>query len=118
VHGGIAQGVGQALIEGMSYDASGQVLTASFMDYGMPRAHMFPQFDVDLTEDPTGGNPLRVKGGGESGITPSLAVMMNALADALSPYGIENIEMPATPYRIWAAINAARTASTQPIEQD
>jgi len=108
VHGGIAQGVGQVLVEGMAYDADGQVLTGSLMDYGMPRATMFPDFTVDMTEDPTHGNPLRVKGGGESGITPSLAVMMSAIADALSPYGIEYIDMPITPSKVWAAIEAAK----------
>jgi carbon-monoxide dehydrogenase large subunit len=112
VHGGIAQGVGQALLEEMSYSKSGQVLTGSFMDYGMPRAHGLPSFDIALAEDPTEGNPLRVKGGGEAGITPALAVVMNAIVDALSIYGIEHIDMPATPYRIWAAIQAAKDATT------
>ena len=108
VHGGIAQGVGQALIEDVVYDPSGQVLTGSFMDYGVPRAHHLPMFDIALTEDPTKGNPLRVKGGGEAGITPALAVVMNAVMDALSIYGVEHIDMPATPHRIWSAIQAAK----------
>jgi CO/xanthine dehydrogenase Mo-binding subunit len=109
VHGGIAQGVGQALMEAVAYaDGSGQVLNASFMDYPLPRARTLPFFDVALVEDPTTGNPLRVKGGGEAGITPALAVVMNAIVDALSPYGIEHIDMPATPYRIWSEIQAAR----------
>ncbi len=111
VHGGIAQGVGQALLEEMSYaQGSGQVLTGSFMDYGMPRAHGLPFFDVALAEDPTKGNPLRVKGGGEAGITPALAAVMNAVIDALSVFGIAHLDMPATPYRIWAAIQAAKQA--------
>ncbi len=110
VHGGIAQGVGQALLEEMSYSGSGQVLTGSFMDYGIPRAHGLPSFDIALAEDPTKGNPLRVKGGGEAGITPALAVVMNAIVDALSVFGIEHLDMPATPYRIWAAIQAAKNA--------
>jgi carbon-monoxide dehydrogenase large subunit len=111
VHGGIAQGVGQALLEEMSYaEGSGQVLTGSFMDYGMPRAHGLPSFDIALTEDPTKGNPLRVKGGGEAGITPALAVVMNAVIDALSVYGVAHMDMPATPYRIWAAIQTAKKA--------
>jgi carbon-monoxide dehydrogenase large subunit len=114
VHGGIAQGVGQALLEEISYSKSGQVLTGSFMDYGMPRAHGLPSFDVALAEDPTKGNPLRVKGGGEAGITPALAVVMNAIMDALSIYGIEHMDMPAMPYRVWTAIQAAkRTGSTK-----
>ena len=117
VHGGIAQGVGQALLEEMSYaKGTGQVLTGSFMDYGIPRAHGLPFFDIALTEDPTKGNPLRVKGGGEAGITPALAVVMNAVMDALSVYGIAHMDMPATPYRIWTTIQAAKK-SNAPGEQ-
>jgi carbon-monoxide dehydrogenase large subunit len=108
VHGGIVQGVGQALLEDVVYDASGQVLTGSFMDYGIPRAHHVPSFDIALAEDPTKGNPLRVKGGGEAGITPALAVVMNAIMDALKDHGVEHIDMPATPYRIWRAIQEAK----------
>jgi carbon-monoxide dehydrogenase large subunit len=108
VHGGIVQGLGQALSEDVRYDDSGQVLSGSFMDYGIPRARQMPSFDIALTEDPTNGNPLRVKGGGEAGITPALAVTMNAIMDALSPYGIEHVDMPATPARIWSAIQARR----------
>jgi carbon-monoxide dehydrogenase large subunit len=108
VHGGIVQGAGQALSECFTHDSSGQVLTGSFMDYAMPRADMMPSFTVELTEDPTKGNPLRVKGGGEAGITPSLAAIMNAVIDALSPYGIAHMDMPATPARVWAAIAATR----------
>jgi carbon-monoxide dehydrogenase large subunit len=108
VHGGIVQGAGQALSECVTHDpSSGQVLTGSFMDYAMPRADMMPSFKVDLAEDPTKGNPLRVKGGGEAGITPALAVIINAVVDALSAHGIEHLDMPATPARIWAAIQAA-----------
>jgi carbon-monoxide dehydrogenase large subunit len=107
-HGGIAQGIGQALMERMAYAPdTGQVLTGSFMDYGLMRAHMLPFFDVALTEDPTQGSALRVKGGGESGITPALAVVMNAVMDALAPYGIEHFDMPATPARVWQAIREA-----------
>ena len=108
VHGGIAQGVGQALSDGMAYDAeTGQVLSASFMDYAMPRADTLPSFHVEMTEDPTAGNPLRVKGGGESGITPALAAVGNAVADALAPLGIEHVDMPASPQRVWSAIRDA-----------
>jgi aerobic carbon-monoxide dehydrogenase large subunit len=108
VHGGIVQGAGQALSECFTHEpSSAQVVTGSFMDYAMPRADMVPRFLVDLVEDPTKGNPLRVKGGGEAGITPSLAVIMNAVVDALSVHGIEHLDMPATPARVWAAINAA-----------
>src|SRR5262249_6383352 len=108
VHGGIVQGAGQALSECFAHEAAaGQVVTGSFMDYAMPRAGTVPSFQVALVEDPTAGNPLRVKGGGEAGITPSLAVIMNAVADAVSGYGIEHLEMPATPSRVWEAIRTA-----------
>jgi carbon-monoxide dehydrogenase large subunit len=109
VHGGIVQGAGQALSECFTHEAaSAQVVTGSFMDYAMPRAGTVPGFAVALVEDPTAGNPLRVKGGGEAGITPSLAVIMNAVVDALSVYGIEHLEMPATPARVWEAIRMRR----------
>ncbi|MBX9845497.1 MAG: xanthine dehydrogenase family protein molybdopterin-binding subunit [Xanthobacteraceae bacterium] len=111
VHGGIVQGVGQALLEDVRYDDHGQVLTGSFMDYGIPRANLVPSFDIALTEDPTKGNPLRVKGGGEAGITPALAVVMNAIMDALKDHGVEHMDMPATPHRIWEAIQKAKAAS-------
>jgi carbon-monoxide dehydrogenase large subunit len=110
VHGGIVQGVGQALLENVVYaDDTGQMLTGSFMDYGIPRADHVPMFNVELTEDPTKGNPLRVKGGGEAGITPALAVVMNAIMDALKDYGIEHMDMPATPHRIWSTIQSAKS---------
>jgi carbon-monoxide dehydrogenase large subunit len=108
VHGGIVQGLGQALTEAVAYDAEGQVLNASFMDYAVPRADMVPNFDVALAEDPTAGNALRVKGGGEAGITPALAAAINAVVDALAEYGVEHIEMPATPARVWQAIRERR----------
>jgi xanthine dehydrogenase molybdopterin-binding subunit B len=77
------------------------------MDYAMPRASMFPMFKVDITEDATRGNPLRIKGGGEGGTTPASAVIMNAVLHALAPLGVRHLDMPATPERVWAAINAA-----------
>jgi carbon-monoxide dehydrogenase large subunit len=114
VHGGVAQGVGQAMTEAAVYEpGSGQLLSASFLDYGMPRADHFPHFEVELTEDPTKGNALRVKGGGEAGITPSSAVLMNAVIDALSTIGIEHMDMPATPQRVWRAIRDARSGAMQ-----
>jgi aerobic carbon-monoxide dehydrogenase large subunit len=112
VHGGIVQGLGQALLEDVVYSETGQVLSGSFMDYALPRAHHVPSFAVELAEDPTKGNPLRVKGGGEAGITAALAVTMNAIMDALSPYGIDHIDMPATPYGIWRAIRDATATGT------
>jgi carbon-monoxide dehydrogenase large subunit len=111
VHGGIAQGIGQSLFEEVAFDSdSGQVIGASFMDYGMPRADALPRFNVELAEDPTtnSGNPLRIKGGGEGGITPATAAVINALVDALRPYGVEHVDMPATPARVWSLIQSSR----------
>jgi carbon-monoxide dehydrogenase large subunit len=109
VHGGIVQGIGQALHEGLAADRrTGQVMSGSFMDYGLPRAHAVPRFDVALAEDPTQGNPLRVKGGGEGGITPATAAVINALVDALGAYGVDDVGMPATAARVWAAIQEAK----------
>lgn len=106
VHGGLAQGIGQALSETCYVDReTGQVLTGSYMDYGMPRAGVIPTLNLELTEDPTHGNPLRVKGGGESGITPATATIFNALADALKDYGDEELAMPATPKVVWEYIH-------------
>ena len=111
VHGGVAQGVGQAMLEQMVWEpGTGQMLSASFLDYAMPRADHFPVMEVDLTEDPYrgSGNALRVKGGGEAGITPSSAALVNAVVDALSGIGVEHVEMPLTPQRIWSVIHGAR----------
>ena len=108
-HGGIVQGAGQALSEAVVHDPdTGQVLSASFMDYAMLRADQMPNFDVEMVEDPIQNNKLRVKGGGEAGITPALATVMNAVIDALSVYGIKTLDMPATPSRVWSALNEAR----------
>ncbi len=100
-HGGIVAGVGQALMERIVYDADGQLLTASFMDYAMPRAEQFPFFTTDISEVPAASHPLGLRGGGEGGTTPSLATVANAVCDALD---IDHIELPATPERIWRAI--------------
>ena len=109
VHGGIAQGLGEALCEMLGLDTeSGQITGGSFMDYCLPRADLLPSFDIALAEDPTSGNPLRVKGGGECGITPATATVVNALVDALQDYGIEHVELPATPLRLWETIRRAR----------
>ncbi|WP_343676482.1 xanthine dehydrogenase family protein molybdopterin-binding subunit [Paraburkholderia heleia] len=106
VHGGLAQGIGQALSETCYLDReTGQVLTGSYMDYGMPRAGVIPALNLELTEDPTHGNPLRVKGGGESGITPATATIFNALADALKEFGTDELAMPATPKVVWEYIH-------------
>jgi carbon-monoxide dehydrogenase large subunit len=108
VAGGIAQGVGQALLEHLQYESgSGQLLTGSFLDYAIPRATELPRLVMELTEDPTPGNPLRVKGGGEAGITPCLAAVVNAAVDALAPLGVRHLDMPLTAERLWRAIQAA-----------
>ncbi|MFE0014421.1 xanthine dehydrogenase family protein molybdopterin-binding subunit [Mesorhizobium sp. NPDC059054] len=100
VHGGIAQGVGQAMLEGAFYDASGQLLTASYMDYTMPRADDLPSFKVSTSNTPCPGNPLGIKGCGEAGAIGSPPAVINALTDAL---GIADFTMPASPSRVWAA---------------
>ncbi len=108
-HGGIAQGVGQALLEEAHYDrASGQLLSASFMDYALPRADTLPALQTALSEVPSPTNRLGVRSGGEGGTTPALAAVVNAIVDALSEFGVRHIEMPATPERVWRAIRAAR----------
>ncbi|MBK17731.1 MAG: carbon monoxide dehydrogenase [Rhodospirillaceae bacterium] len=104
VVGGIAQGVGQALMEEMIYDTDGQVITGSFMDYCMPRASDFCEFKLDRHPVPTATNPLGVKGAGEGGTVGALAAVMNAINDALEPLGVRNLGMPATPERVWKAI--------------
>ena len=113
-HGGIAQGVGQALLEDSHYDpGSGQLLTASFMDYGMPRADNLPFLATALSEVPAPSNRLGVRSGGEGGTTPALAAVINAIVDALAEFGVRHIEMPATPERVWRAIQAARSAAAE-----
>jgi aerobic carbon-monoxide dehydrogenase large subunit len=100
VHGGIAQGIGQALLEHGIYDESGQLLTGSFMDYCMPRADNLPSFTVDMTVTPCTHNPLGVKGCGEAGAIGAPAAIMNAVTDALK---VKDVAMPATPERVWRA---------------
>ena len=107
VAGGIVQGIGQALSEHVVYEeGTGQLMTGSLIDYALPRAAQLPSFTLRLVEDPTSGNPLRVKGGGEAGITPCLAAVVNAVVDALSPLGVKHLEMPVTSARVWAATRA------------
>jgi carbon-monoxide dehydrogenase large subunit len=108
-HGAITQGVGQALWEQFVVDDSGQPLTGSLMDYGMPRAHLLPSFVTEIVEVLSPTNPLGIKAGGEGGTTGALAVIVSAIVDALKPYGVLNIDMPATPYRVWQAIEKAKT---------
>lgn len=106
VHGGIAQGIGQALLEGAHYDAgTGQLLTASYMDYTMPRASDLPSFQVSTSNTPCPGNPLGMKGCGEAGAIGSPPAVINAMTDAI---GHNNLSMPATPQKVWAAVHAAK----------
>jgi aerobic carbon-monoxide dehydrogenase large subunit len=104
VHGGIAQGVGQVLMENILFDDAGQLVTASFMDYAMPHAHDLCDMEVESNPVPTKTNPLGVKGAGEAGCVGALPAVTNALVDALSEFGVRHIEMPATPERIWRAM--------------
>ena len=111
VHGGVAQGMGQAILERTSYDKeSGQLLSASFMDYALPRAEDLPDIEVDLIEVPCETNPLGVKGAGEAGAVGSPPALMNALVDALSRVGVTHMDMPATPETVWKAIAEAKAA--------
>lgn len=105
VHGGIVQGLGQVVMEDVVYDEDGQMLSGSFMDYAMPRASDMISFEVDRNPVPTDTNPLGVKGAGECGTVGALAAGMNAINDALADAGVRNIMMPATPQKIWKAIN-------------
>jgi carbon-monoxide dehydrogenase large subunit len=110
LHGGVIQGIGQAVMEMTAYDDDGQLLTGSFMDYALPRAADSPQVAVVHHPVPATTNVLGVKGCGEAGCAGSLTSVMNAIVDALSEFGIRHLDMPATPYRVWRAIQEARTA--------
>ena len=106
IHGGVVQGLGQVFLEDLIYDPNdGQMLTGSFMDYAMPRASDFCLFDVTSNEVPTTTNPVGAKGGGECGTVGSVAAAMNAILDALSVLNIKHLDLPATPQKIWEAIN-------------
>jgi carbon-monoxide dehydrogenase large subunit len=112
VHGGVAQGIGQALHERTVYDTAGQLLTASFMDYGLPRAEDVPSFHFETKNVPSTTNPLGIKGAGEAGSIGSCPAVMNAVVDALDRgAGIRDIDMPATPASIFAALRATRRAA-------
>ncbi|HEV7601715.1 MAG TPA: molybdopterin cofactor-binding domain-containing protein, partial [Bradyrhizobium sp.] len=108
IHGGVAQGIGQALMEKVSYDESGQPITGSFMDYAMPRAEDIPMMAVGDHPVPAKSNPLGTKGCGEAGCAGSLSTIVNAALDALSEFGIAHIDMPLTSERIWRAIQDAK----------
>jgi aerobic carbon-monoxide dehydrogenase large subunit len=112
VHGGIAQGVGQALWEQVVYDrVTGQMLTGSFMDYAMPRATGLPSYVTELSEVPSTTHPLGIRPAGEGGTTPALGVVVNAVVDALAGFGVTHVEMPATPERVWRAIRQGMAGS-------
>jgi aerobic carbon-monoxide dehydrogenase large subunit len=108
VHGGVVQGVGQALLEQIHFDAAGQLLTGSFMDYAMPRADNFSFIDSEYCPVPCKTNSLGVKGASEAGTTGSMGAAMNAVMDALAPLGVRHLDMPATPLRVWQAIQQAK----------
>jgi carbon-monoxide dehydrogenase large subunit len=110
VHGGIAQGVGQALQEQVVFDDAGQLITGSYLDYALPRAHDFPDFHLGTRNVPTKGNPLGVKGGAETGTVGIPPAIVSAIADALAPRGVTDIPMPASPRRVWEVIQSARAA--------
>jgi len=109
IHGGVAQGIGQILCEQVVWDRqSGQLLTASFLDYAMPHAQMIPNMEVKSNPVPTKYNPLGAKGAGEAGTVGAMPVVMNAVMDALAPLGVTDVDMPASPLNVWRAIEAAK----------
>jgi carbon-monoxide dehydrogenase large subunit len=108
VHGGIAQGIAQALWEGAVYDENGQLQTPSLNEYAVPKADFFPPFEIERTETPTDVNPLGVKGAGETGTIASTPAVVNAVMDALAPLGITHLDMPLTPERVWRAMQEAK----------
>jgi len=109
VHGGIAQGVGQALQEEAVYDESGQLLTGSMMDYAVPTAADFPMYETDRTVTPTGANPMGVKGAGETATIAASPAVINAVVDALSPFGVRHIDMPAKPEKVWRLMQESKS---------
>jgi aerobic carbon-monoxide dehydrogenase large subunit len=109
VQGGVAQGIGQAVLEHTVYDADGQLLSGSLMDYALPRADDLPAFDITLVERPTAANPLGVKGSGQAGCISAPQTVMAAILDALRPAGVKHLDMPATPERIWRALRQVTT---------
>ncbi len=104
LHGGVAQGLGPALMEGVIYDEDGQLMNGTFMDYPIPKAQHMPWIESDRTETPAPGNPLGVKGVGEAGTIGSLPAFVNGVVDALSPLGVEHIDIPMTPQKVWNLI--------------
>jgi carbon-monoxide dehydrogenase large subunit len=113
IHGGITQGVAQALQEEAIYDDEGQLLTGSMLDYAVPTADVLPSYEIDRTETPSPVNPLGVKGAGEAGTIAASPAVVNAVMDALSPFGIKHIDMPLKPEKIWRALQAARSQAAR-----
>ena len=111
VHGGVAQGLGQALTERVVYDEDGQLLTATFMDYGMPRADLIPMIGFETEPVPSTANPMGMKGCGEAGTVGALAAVSNAVQDAVWERGIRQVDMPFTPMRVWAMLENDRIAA-------
>lgn len=114
IHGGLAQGIGQAMWEELIYNEDGQLLTGTLMDYALPKAHFFPEFTLDHTCTPSPVNPMGVKGVGEAGTIASTPCLVNAVCDALSPLGVRHIEMPLKPERVWRAIRDAQSRKAPP----
>ena len=108
LHGGIAQGIGQAMFEEAIYDADGNMLTGSLLDYLLPTAADLPSFDLSRTVTPTPVNPMGVKGIGEAGTIGSAHTIVNAVVDALTPMGVKHIDMPVRPKKVWQAMQEAR----------
>ena len=109
IHGGVAQGLGQILMEQVIWDReSGQLLTASFLDYAMPRADSLSNMQIKSNPVPTKFNPLGAKGAGEAGTVGAMPVVMNAIMDALAEVGVKELDMPATPDRVWQAMQQAK----------
>jgi carbon-monoxide dehydrogenase large subunit len=111
LHGGVVQGIGQILMEEVSYDASGQPIAGSFMDYALPRAEDVPMMEIGDHPSPAKSNPLGTKGCGEAGCAGSLVCVVNAVVDALSEYGVKHLNMPLTPEKIWRAIQDGKVTS-------
>ena len=109
LHGGIAQGIAQALFEDAVYDDNGQLISGSLMDYAVPKAAFMPRFELIHTETPTPVNPLGAKGVGEAGTIASSAAVINAVVDALSPFGVRHLNMPASPEKVWRALQGGTT---------
>jgi carbon-monoxide dehydrogenase large subunit len=111
IHGGIVQGVAQALWEGAVYDENGQLLSGSMMDYAVPKSSFLPTIELGSTETPSPTNALGVKGVGETGTIASTPAVVNAVVDALAPLGIKHLDMPLTPEKVWRAMRSAQSAA-------